>query len=88
MQPIIDRQTNVETKKAGLPEGISAHEILGHSLAWLQPGNVNCSAFNAIQVDNLYLRSIGINNLYRTKHEGVPFSVSKVELIPDYLKYS
>jgi len=74
--------TNTMVPTSGM---ISAHEILGHQLAEIK-GSINASALNSIQVDNLYLRAQGINNIYRVDHIGVPFSESKVELIPNYLK--
>ncbi len=44
-------------------------------------------AYNAVQVENLYLRSQGITDYYRTQHSGrLPFSLSKEEDIPDYLQ--
>lgn len=80
-----DRATGVNSTMIPTAGMISAHEILGHQLASIK-GSVNASALNSVQVDNLYLRSQGITNSYRTDHVGIPFSESKVELTPDYLK--
>lgn len=82
---IMNRETNTETTMAGSPEETSAREISGHSFGGIQPNSFHAGALNSIQVENLYLTAIGITKLFRTKHIGVPYSESKVELVPDYL---
>ena len=81
--PVKDAAGNV-TQLAGSPGEISAHEILGHQLGHAH-NTVDFSGLNSVQASNVYLRAQGITN-YRFNHAGLPFSESKVNDIPSYLK--
>lgn len=83
--PFVDRASGATVNHPSSAGEISAHEIIGHQLAD-EKNSVNASGLNSVQVTNLYLRTQGINTYYRTEHIGLPFSTSKVEWIPDYLK--
>ena len=83
--PFVNRATGATVNYPTSAGEISAHEMIWHQLAD-EENSVNASGLNSVQVTNLYLRTQGINTYYRTDHVGLPFSTSKVEQIPDYLK--
>lgn len=66
---------------------VTAHELLGHGLGYIY-GNHNTSS---IQVDNIFLRSKGVNEYYRDKtfhDEEIRVSESEAKEIPVYLRSS
>jgi len=64
---------------------VTAHELLGHGLGYIY-GNHNASS---TQVDNIFLRSKGVNEYYREKtfHDEEPkVSESEAKEVPVYLR--